>query len=85
MLLIPMVTMLCTAGTAFYVRFLFALWQECKPRFTGHRTPKPPRVRVDKLSVHSTPPSKTFRDRAALQVTEIPDNAFFTRLGRGNI
>jgi len=84
-LLVPLVTMLCAAGTAFYVRFLFALWQECKPRFTRHRTPKPPRVRVDKLSVHSVPLSETFRPCAALQITEIPNNAVFTRLRRGNI
>lgn len=29
-------TVLCSAGIAFYVRFLVALCQECKPRLTGH-------------------------------------------------
>jgi len=28
--------MLCTAGIAFYVRFLMAVWSECEPRATGH-------------------------------------------------
>src|SRR5437762_3153979 len=37
------------------------------------------------LSVHSVPLSETFRPRAALQITEIPNNAVFTRLRRGNI
>ena len=27
-------TVLCTAGIAFYVRFLVALWNECEPRST---------------------------------------------------
>jgi hypothetical protein len=29
-------TVLCTAGVAFYVRFLVALWNECEPRSTGY-------------------------------------------------
>ena len=29
-------TVLCTAGIAFYVRFLVALRKECKPRLTGY-------------------------------------------------
>jgi len=29
-------TVLCTAGIAFYVRFLVALCRGCKPRLTGH-------------------------------------------------
>ena len=28
-------TVLCTAGIAFYVRFLVALCKECKPRLTS--------------------------------------------------
>jgi hypothetical protein len=28
-------TLLCTAGIAFYVRFLVALCKECKPQRTG--------------------------------------------------
>jgi hypothetical protein len=31
------VTVLCTAGIAFYVRFLVALCTECKPRSAGYR------------------------------------------------
>jgi len=29
-------TVLCTAGVAFYVRFLVALCKECKPRRIGY-------------------------------------------------
>lgn len=29
-------TVLCTAGIAFYMRFLVALCKECKPRLTGY-------------------------------------------------
>lgn len=29
-------TVLCTAGIAFYVRFLVALCKECKPRSAGY-------------------------------------------------
>jgi hypothetical protein len=29
-------TLLCTAGIAFYPRFLVALWNECEPRSSGH-------------------------------------------------
>ena len=29
-------TVLCTAGIAFYVRFLVALCKECKPRVIGY-------------------------------------------------
>jgi hypothetical protein len=31
-----LMTMLCTAGIAFYGRFLVALWRECKPRPVGY-------------------------------------------------
>ncbi len=36
MLLIPAMTVLCTAGVAFYLRFLFALCKECRPRRSGY-------------------------------------------------
>jgi hypothetical protein len=32
MLAMAIMTMMCTAGIAFYVRFLLALCKECKPR-----------------------------------------------------
>ena len=31
-----LMTLLCTAGIAFYVRFLGALWKECEPRRIGY-------------------------------------------------
>jgi hypothetical protein len=36
MMFIPAVTVLCTAGVAFYVRFLVALCKECKSRRIGY-------------------------------------------------
>ena len=36
MLLIPAMTVLCTAGVVFYVRFLVALCKECKLRRSGY-------------------------------------------------
>ena len=36
MFLKTVMTVLCTAGIAFYVRFLAALCKECKPRSTGY-------------------------------------------------
>jgi hypothetical protein len=36
MLVMPMMTAMCTAGVAFYVRFLVALCKECKPRRIGY-------------------------------------------------
>jgi hypothetical protein len=36
MFVTELVTVLGTAGIAFYVRFLVALCQECKPRRIGH-------------------------------------------------
>ena len=35
MVVMALWTVLCTAGIAFYVRFLVALCKECKPRLTG--------------------------------------------------
>ena len=36
MLAIAVVTLLCTAGVAFYVLFLVALGSECRPRLVGY-------------------------------------------------
>lgn len=36
MFVTDLMTVLCTAGIAFYVRFLVALSQECKPRRIGY-------------------------------------------------
>ena len=36
MIVITVWTVLCTAGIAFYLRFLVALCKECKPRLIGH-------------------------------------------------
>ena len=36
MFVMALMTILCTAGVAFYLRFLFALCRECKPRPVGY-------------------------------------------------
>lgn len=36
MLVVPVMTMLCTAGVGFSVRFLVALCKECEPRRIGY-------------------------------------------------
>lgn len=36
MFLKTLMTLLCMAGIAFYVRFLMALWKESKPRSSGY-------------------------------------------------
>jgi hypothetical protein len=36
MFVIAVWMVLCTAGIAFYVRFLVALYKECKPPLTGY-------------------------------------------------
>jgi hypothetical protein len=71
MLLTSFITMVCTAGTAFYLRFLFALCKEYNSRVSRDRRPRPPRLRLEKLHV-TPPPRKDFRHRAARQITEIP-------------
>jgi hypothetical protein len=43
MFVMPVMTALCTAGIAFYLRFLVALWKECRPRRIGYFV----RVRLD--------------------------------------
>src|SRR5580765_3560179 len=71
MLMIPLITILCTAGSAFSFRFLFALCKECKaPRFNRLN----PRLRLEKKLSVQPPPSHS---RAALQTTELPLNRGF--------
>ena len=36
MFVMALMTVLCTAGVAFYLRFLVALCRECKPRPIGY-------------------------------------------------
>jgi hypothetical protein len=36
MVVLTVWTVLCTAGIAFYLRFLVALCKECNPRLIGH-------------------------------------------------
>jgi len=77
------ITVLCAGGTAFYLRFLFALWKECGPRFTRQGRPKPPRLRLQRISEHGELPFEISRPNAALQITEIPHHTTF-RILRGD-
>jgi hypothetical protein len=76
------ITVLCAGGVAFYLRFLFALWKECGPRFTRQGRPKPPRLRLERLSEHRELPFEISRPDAALQITEIPRRTTFRTLRR---
>ena len=78
MLAISVLTTLCTAGIAFYVRFLLALCKECAPRWISRH--KPPRLRLVKIASSKQQPSKPRPSRAARQITEIPLNINFHEL-----
>lgn len=68
--MIPLITTLCTAGAAFYLRFLLALSQECKPRWSNRH--QPPQVRLVKGFTAQHPPTQS--RYCALQITEITPN-----------
>jgi len=72
MLVISVITTLCTAGTAFYLRFLLALCKECAPRRISRH--KPAGLRLAETGNIQQWPSKPRQSRAALQITEIPLN-----------
>jgi hypothetical protein len=74
MLAISVLTTLCTAGIAFYVRFLLALCKECAPRWISPH--KPRRLRFEEIRASKQQPSPPRHSRAALQITEIPLNSF---------
>jgi hypothetical protein len=65
MLVISVITTLCTAGIAFYARFLFALCKELSPR--GNNQRKPPRLRLEKKGTRKRLPSRPRHSRAASQ------------------
>ena len=46
---IAVMTVLCTAGVAFYVRFLVALCKECKPSLSGYWLRTQPRSDGDEV------------------------------------
>jgi len=78
MLVISVVTTLCTAGVAFYLRFLFALCKEITPRGISYRNAF--RMRLEEKWTGKTLPSKPRHSHAALQITEIPLNINFDEL-----
>jgi hypothetical protein len=75
MLLIWVFTTLCSAGIAFYLRFLFALYKEISPRWPNNR--KAPQLRLEKTWNGKQLPSRPRHSRAALQITEMPLNIDF--------
>jgi hypothetical protein len=80
MLVISVITTLCTASIAFYARFLFALCKELSPRWNNHREPF--RLRLEKKGTRKRLPSRPRHSRAALQITEIPLDTTFRELRR---
>jgi hypothetical protein len=80
MLVTSVITTLCTAGVAFYLRFLFALCKECTPRWLNYRNPA--RLRLEEKSTSKRLPFKTRHSHAALQISEIPLNKNFHELRR---
>ena len=71
--MIPVITTLCTAGAAFYLRFLLALCQECKPRWFNHHQPPQPRL-VKRFAAHHPPSESRYR---VPQIKQIPPNHAF--------
>src|ERR1700681_3365133 len=81
MLLISVITTLCTAGIAFYLRFFFALCKEFTPRWINNR--KPAQLRLERKWSGKRLTSKPRHSRAALQITEMPLNINFQRVEEG--
>jgi hypothetical protein len=77
-LVISVITTLCTAGIAFYLRFLFALCKELTPRRISNR--KPPRLRLEEKRTGNWISPKPRHSRAALQITKTPLNINFDEL-----
>jgi hypothetical protein len=80
MLVISVITMLCTAGIAFYLRFLLALCKELTPRWISNR--KPHRLRLEEKRTGNWLSPKPRHSRAALQITELPLNTTLRELRR---
>ncbi len=80
MLVLSVVTTLCSAGIAFYLRFLIALCKEWTPRWIDHR--KPPRLRLEEKRTGKPLPPRLRHSRAASQITEIPLHPSFHELRR---
>jgi len=80
MLLISVITTMCTAGVAFYLRFLFALCKEFTPRWINYR--KPPQLRLEEKRTGKRLPFKSRHSHAAIQITEIVLNTNFHELRR---
>jgi hypothetical protein len=83
MLVISVITTLCTAGVVFYLRFLFAVCKECKPRWISY--PKTARPRLEEKLPVPRLRSKPRTSRAAFEITEIPRNTTLKSLRRDRI
>jgi hypothetical protein len=80
MLVISLITTLCTAGIAFYLRFLFALCTEFTSRWINYH--KPHRLRLDKKRTIKLSPSRPPHSSAASQIIEVRLNINFHELRR---
>jgi len=80
MLVISVITTLCTTGIAFYLRFMCALCKEWTPRWTHYR--KPTRLRLEELQTGKLMPSKPRHPRAPLQIAKITINTTLNELRR---
>jgi len=80
MLVISLITTLCTTGIAFYLRFLYVLWREFTPRRINYR--KPDRLRLEKKRTIKLSPSTPPHSSAASQLTEVRLNINFHELRR---
>jgi hypothetical protein len=78
MLLMPVITTLCTAGVAFYFRFLSALWKEMKAGLNGFFRRCQPGLGIDVTPGLS--PYKMPRARGTLRLIEVKPNAKFEEL-----
>jgi len=68
MLLISVITTLCSTGIAFYLRFLFALCEELTPHWISNR--KPARLRLEAKRTSNWLSPELLHPRAALQITK---------------
>jgi hypothetical protein len=80
MLAMSAITMFCTAGVAFYVRFLLALWKEIKPGLIAYW--RLLRTGFEQKVTAVTPRPKLRPSRVALRRVEAALNATFEELGK---
>jgi hypothetical protein len=78
MLAMSVITTLCAAGVAFYLRFLYALWKEMKPGLIEFSRRFRPRLGRN-VAPGLTRSNRT-RPREALRLIEVKRNTAFEEL-----